>query len=342
MLKITLEQIRGEGAGRLYTIPRGTVKIGRKNTDIEIPNERISGVHAEIHYSGTRVFIIDRNSTNGTYVNARRIRRTPLKDGDIITLAGTGEKSVAVFKLNISGEGSRIVYILNRSMETPSKYLYMLLAFALVLFFVWLLIPVKDNMSLKGGEKPWEEAVEMLPAYGGSRLTIALNDTIVLPQGGDWKTDVKYELGQDSDAYEPRVYVVDLWDDVSSSPSSDKVIQASLTIQRFKDNFTGSIEDQRIKSFIWHETKFLTENKIDKKFSYSKSSIGVWQWVVWQDDTKFNLYASCVTKRGRILMQASAFDIYVLKRFFQYVANSYQEGVAPSTAPITGSDLQLK
>ncbi|MEI6079013.1 MAG: FHA domain-containing protein [bacterium] len=342
MLKITLEQIRGEGAGRLYTIPRGTVKIGRKNTDIEIPNERISGVHAEIHYSGTRVFIIDRNSTNGTYVNARRIRRTPLKDGDIITLAGTGEKSVAVFKLNISGEGSKIVYILNRSMETPSKYLYMLLAFALVLFFVWLLIPVKDNMSLKGGERPWEEAVEMLPAYGGSRLTIALNDTIVLPQGGDWKSDVKYELGQDTGVYEPRVYVVDLWDDVSSSPSSDKVIQASLTIQRFKDNFTGGVDEQRIKSFIWHETKFLSENKIDKKFSYSKSSIGVWQWVVWQDDTKFNLYASCVTKRGRILIQASAFDIYVLKRFFQYVANSYQEGVAPSTAPITDSDIQSR
>ena len=115
-----------------------------------------------------------------------------------------------------------------------------------------------------------------------------------------------------------------------------------MTIQRFKDNFTGGVDEQRIKSFIWHETKFLSENKIDKKFSYSKSSIGVWQWVVWQDDTKFNLYASCVTKRGRILIQASAFDIYVLKRFFQYVANSYQEGVAPSTAPITDSDIQSR
>jgi pSer/pThr/pTyr-binding forkhead associated (FHA) protein len=339
MLKVTLEQIRGDGAGRFYTIPRGTVRIGRKNTDIEITNERISSIHAEIHYSGTRVFIIDRNSTNGTFVNGRKIRRTPLKDGDVITLGGTGEKSAAVFKLNISGEASKIVYILNRSMDYHSKYLYIVLGLGLVLFFVWLLIPVSDPMSLKGGEKPWEESEEMLPAYGGTRLTIALNDAITPPPGGNWKSDVKYELTKDTDVYEPRIYIVDLWDDVAGGSSSDKVVQASITIQRFKENFVGNIDEQRIKSFIWHETKFLSENKIDKKFAYSKAPVGVWQWVIWQDETKFNLYASCVTKRGRILLQASAFDVYTIKRFFQYIANSYQEGSAPKTEPITEQEL---
>ncbi|MCX6113080.1 MAG: hypothetical protein NTY22_07375, partial [Proteobacteria bacterium] len=248
-------------------------------------------------------------------------------------------KSVAVFKLNISGEGSKIVYILNRSMQTPGKYFYMILALAIILFFVWLLIPIKDPTSLKGGQKPWEEAENMLPAYGGIRLTIALNDVITLPPGGDWKSDVKYELTQEADAYEPRIYIVDLWNDVSEAPSSDRVVQASITLQRFKDNFTGNIDEQKIKNFIWHETKFLKENKIDKKFIYSKSLIGIWQWVIWQDETKFDLYATCITKRGRILIQASAFDVYVLKRFFQYVANTYQEGLPPQTdmAP-SGSD----
>lgn len=338
MLKVTLEQTRGEGAGRTYTIPRGTVKIGRKESDIEIPNERVSLSHAEIHYSGTRVFIIDRNSTNGTYVNGSKIKRTPLKDGDIICLGGIGEKSVAVFKLSISGEASKIIYILNRSMETPGKYFYMLIAFALVLFFVWLLIPVKDPLSLKGGQKPWEEAEEMLPAYGGSKLVLALNDSIILPPGSNWKTDVKYEMTKDVDVYEPRLYVVDLWDDFSGS--SDRVLQANITVQRFRDDFTGSIDTERLKNFIWHETVFLKENKIDKKFSYSKSNIGVWQWLIWQDDSKFNLYSTCVTKRGRILIQASAFDVYILKRFFQYIANTYQEGSAPNVNIPISSEQQ--
>ncbi|MEI6092124.1 MAG: FHA domain-containing protein [bacterium] len=339
MLKVTLEQTRGENEGKIYTIPRGTVKIGRKDADIEISNARVSVTHAEIHYSGTRVFIIDRNSTNGTFVNGAKVTRTPLKDGDIICFGGVGEKSIAVFKLNISGDVSKIVYILNRSMETPGKYFYMVIALALVLFFVWLLIPVTDPMSLKGGQKPWEESEEMLPIYGGGpKLVLVLNDNITLPPGGDWKSDVKYEITKEEGVYEPRIYVVDLWDELSSS--SDRVIQANLTIQRFKDNFTGNIDEQRIKNFIWHETVFLKDNKINKKFSYSKSNLGVWQWLIWQDDTKFNLYATAVTKRGRILMQASAFDIYILKRFFQYVANTYQEGSAPglNTSPSPSSN----
>ena len=340
MQKVTLEQIRGENAGRIYAIPRGTVRIGRKNADIDISNERISGIHAEVHYSGTRVFIIDRNSTNGTFVNGKKIRRTPLKDGDVITLGGIGEKSVAVFKLNITGEGSKIVYILHKSMETPGKYFYMVLALGLILFFVWLLIPIKDPSSLKGGQKPWQEAEEMLPAYGGIHLTIALNDIVTLPPGGNWKSEVKYERTKDTNVYEPRIYIVELWDDVSASPSTDRVVESSITIQRFKDNFTGNIDEQTIKNFIWHETKFLSENKIDKKFVYSKSSLGIWQWVIWQDETKFDLYATCVTKRGRIMLQASAFDVYVLKRFFQYVANTYQEGSAPKSgmAPSAADD----
>jgi len=211
---------------------------------------------------------------------------------------------------------------------------------ALILFFVWLIIPINNQMALKGGEKPWEEAEQMLPVYGGITLTLALNDTVALPPGGQWKSDVRYERTQDTSVYEPRIYIMELWDDVSTASSSDKVVQANITIQRFRSDFAASVEEERIKNFIWHETKFLKENKIDKRFSYSKSTIGDWQWIVWQDDTKFNLYASCVTKRGRLLLQASAFDVYVLKKFFQYVANTYQEGSLnpPVTTPSSDSE----
>ncbi|MFH1224136.1 MAG: hypothetical protein V1647_07355, partial [Pseudomonadota bacterium] len=128
---------------------------------------------------------------------------------------------------------------------------------------------------------------------------------------------------RDEGVYEPRIYYVELW---NSATENEKVIEASITVQRFRDDFNSSVDKEIVKNFIWHEENFLKENGIDQKFTYSKTKLGTWQWVIWQDNEKFNLYATCVTTRGRILLQGAAFDIFILKRFFQYVADSYQEG----------------
>ena len=97
-LRVLLEEIKGDNPGKVYIVSRGTTRLGRKNSDIQVSNDRISGMHAEIHYSGTRVFIIDRNSTNGTFVNGKKTRRYALKDGDVISVGGISEKASAVFK----------------------------------------------------------------------------------------------------------------------------------------------------------------------------------------------------------------------------------------------------
>ena len=326
-LKIYLEEIKGDNPGKVYIISRGSTRIGRKNADIEISNERISGMHAELHYSGTRIFIMDRNSTNGTFVNGKKVRRVALKDSDIICLGGISEKAAAVFKLRIEGELKKVVYIINRSLDTKFKYIYMFAALAAFLFFLWLVIPTGDRTSLPGGGKPWENA-ETLSSYpvSGRSMVLVLGDTISLPSDGDWKTEVRYELTKDDGTYEPRMYFIYIYNDALSK---DKVIESNVTVQRFKSDFMGDVEKEMIKNFIWHETKFLKENNIDKKFTYSKTKVGVWQWIIWQDPEKFNLYGTCITQRGRILVQAAAFDIFSLKKFFQYLADTYQEG--PST-----------
>lgn len=328
-LKILLEEIKGDNPGKVYIISRGTTRIGRKNADIEISNERVSGVHAELHYSGTRVFIIDRNSTNGTFVNGKKVRREALKDNDIISLGGISEKASAVFKLKIEGELRKVVYIINRGLDSRFKYIYMLVALMAFLFFLWLVIPTGDRTSLPGGAKPWESA-ESLSSYpvSGTTLTLALGDTVLLPSDGDWKTEVRYELTKDDGTYEPRMYFVYIYNDAFSK---DKIIESNVTIQRFRPDFTGNVDKERVKNFLWHETTFIKENNIDKKFIYSKTKVGTWQWIIWQDPEKFNLYGTCITQRGRILIQAAAFDIYSLKKFFQYLADTYQEG--PATGP---------
>jgi len=331
-LRVLLEEIKGDNPGKIHLVSRGTTRIGRKNSDIEISNERISGMHAEIHYSGTRVFVIDRNSTNGTFVNGKKAKRVALRDGDIISLGGISEKASAVFKLKIEGEFKQVVYVINRSFESKYKYLYLTLIIAIFLFFVWLIIPTGNRMSLPGGGKPWENA-ETLMSYSivGNPTSLVLGDTISLPVDGVWKTEVRYELTKDDGTYEPRLYFIYIYNDAAAK---DKIIESSVTIQRFRPDFSGNVEKEKINNYLWHEKTFLKENGIDKKFEYSKTKVGVWQWILWQDPEKFNLYATCVTQRGRIMVQAAAFDVFSLKRFFQYLADTYQEG--PITP--TGTD----
>lgn len=59
--------------------------LGRRPyNDIVIDNLAISGEHAVIHMSGSDVEIEDLGSTNGTYVNAKAVKRQELRNGDIV------------------------------------------------------------------------------------------------------------------------------------------------------------------------------------------------------------------------------------------------------------------
>ncbi len=326
MFKVVLEEIKGQSPGKTYIIPRGTTRVGRKNSDVEISNERISTSHAEIHFSGTRVTIIDTNSTNGTYLNNRKIKRQALKEGDIISFGGSGEKAVSVYKVHFEGELKKVVYVINKGMDSKNKYLYLFLTVLAFVFFIWLIIPSSEQNTLKDGGKPWEKAEEVLPPYTmGVNRTIALGDTLMFP-AGDWRTQDSTDVVKDFGVYEPRVYYVEIMNPLEASTGSNSYVQANITIQRFKKDFSGNPEMERVKNFIWHEEHFLKENGIKDKFAYAKSKLGTWQWVIWNDGEKFNLYATIVTNRGRIMLRAASFDAYVIKRFFQYIADSYQEG----------------
>lgn len=65
--------------------------IGRRpGVSLMVPSPRVSGRHAEILVIGENLLIRDLGSTNGTYVNRRRVTRpTPIGEGDHIELADT-------------------------------------------------------------------------------------------------------------------------------------------------------------------------------------------------------------------------------------------------------------
>ena len=61
--------------------------LGRRPyNDIVIDNLAVSGEHAVLQMSGADVFLEDLNSTNGTYVNGKAIKKQQLQGGDTIEI----------------------------------------------------------------------------------------------------------------------------------------------------------------------------------------------------------------------------------------------------------------
>lgn len=64
------------------------VSVGRKpDNDIVIDNPAISGHHCKITLEGGTYYVEDLDSTNGTYVNQKRVKKSGLHDNDVVGIA---------------------------------------------------------------------------------------------------------------------------------------------------------------------------------------------------------------------------------------------------------------
>ncbi len=94
----TLIFIAGLQQGERYVIQNELVRLGRERfNDLTVDDEGASRAHAEIRRKTGTLTIRDLGSTNGTYVNNRRITECRLADGDRISI-GTATMLVEVRK----------------------------------------------------------------------------------------------------------------------------------------------------------------------------------------------------------------------------------------------------
>lgn len=131
-----LTVVDGQFANQYWTLDRAEMTVGRDDIcDIVIPERQISRRHIRLYSDGTKFFVEDLDSRNGTWVNGQRLQGSQeLFDGDEIHLAlamrlryiGSGATAPLPFELpeNIGGRlrldrESRRVFVNDEEIDPP-------------------------------------------------------------------------------------------------------------------------------------------------------------------------------------------------------------------------------
>ncbi len=85
-----LEVLEGPDAGKRFPLAAGSIFIGRQaECDLALDDIKVSRRHAALACRDGIFFLDDLGSTNGTYVNGRRVGRTKIAPGDRVTLGNS-------------------------------------------------------------------------------------------------------------------------------------------------------------------------------------------------------------------------------------------------------------
>ncbi len=73
----------------MIPLQKDVTTLGRKLTDIILDDSKASGHHAEVRKDGGSYRLVDLKSTNGTYLNRRKVDEMILSDQDVIEIGMT-------------------------------------------------------------------------------------------------------------------------------------------------------------------------------------------------------------------------------------------------------------
>lgn len=98
MLDITLTYQTPQGS-QTIDLDRDRTTFGRgSEADHRFPDNGLSRLHATVYRDGDRVWVVDENSTNGTFVNGEPVAGsgTPLRDGDTVRIGNNTDLAVRI------------------------------------------------------------------------------------------------------------------------------------------------------------------------------------------------------------------------------------------------------
>lgn len=87
MANYVLEILDGDRAGDVLSVGDAALRVGRKpGNDLVLADEKTSGVHCEIAPEDDRLVLRDLGSTNGTFLDGKRVTEVVLTPGDTFTV----------------------------------------------------------------------------------------------------------------------------------------------------------------------------------------------------------------------------------------------------------------
>ena len=108
----TLE-VLNEGAirGVRFDITSALTHVGRgAYNDVVLADDSVSDSHAKIQHRGSGWFVVDMNSTNGTYVAGKRVKgEAPLIPGNEVQFGGVELLFVTVSRSSAESSGTRVI-----------------------------------------------------------------------------------------------------------------------------------------------------------------------------------------------------------------------------------------
>jgi len=135
--------------------------FGRSDdVDHRINDDGLSRLHATVYREGDNVWVVDENSTNGTFVNGEPARSagTPLRDGDIIRIGNHTNMRVSISQRPVAvaaSPASTPATATSRSTTSPSDPMHILpIVLIAGAFFVITITAVVVGLTVFGSSRP--------------------------------------------------------------------------------------------------------------------------------------------------------------------------------------------
>src|ERR1035437_7263748 len=86
-MKVKLVMFKQDGQRRDFELKKESATLGRNtDCDFQIPLAMVSRRHSKLLLKGGKLFVRDLGSSNGTFVNNKRVHETELNAGDTVVL----------------------------------------------------------------------------------------------------------------------------------------------------------------------------------------------------------------------------------------------------------------
>ena len=86
-MNVKLVMFKQDGQRRDFDLKKETATLGRNtDCDFQIPLANISRKHSQLFFKDGKLFVRDLGSSNGTFVNNKRVQESPLEAGDTLII----------------------------------------------------------------------------------------------------------------------------------------------------------------------------------------------------------------------------------------------------------------